>query len=449
VKFSRLSGAALAVAALVAAMVASAAYGISTDTGVSGQPDFKNCISDSGVDGCADVKAMLNPSAMALADDGSRVFVTSPSDDAVAVFVRDLSTGALRQLQDNKGGCTSESGTNGCLPGHGLTAASDVVSVGGNAYIVSGDNALVTLTKDSSSGAWKELANNGDNNIFCISEGAVTGCRGDGRALAGANSITAVGSYVYVGGPGTIAVFHRGTKGALKQLADQAGCINSGGTNGCAAATNAFGTVQDMVVSRDGKSVYAVDGNDVLVFSRSKTTGALTQLASPAVSNVSGLNGVSIDQQGTPTSVYVTGTNNAVGVFARSKSDGTLTQLALADGCVNASGAGGCTAAPKMASIGALTRLVVYKTNRYVYVAGDDGVLVLSRIKSGVHGGALTTLLNAAPTDPANCVTEGGAGGCLSGQGLGGLTDIFSTGGGKHIYVSGTDFDSVVTLHQH
>ncbi len=38
---------------------------------------------------------------------------------------------------------------------------------------------------------------------------------------------------------------------------------------------------------------------------------------------------------------------------------------------------------------------------------------------------------------------------CLGASGIGGLTDIFSTGGGKHIYVSGTGFDSVVTFHQH
>jgi hypothetical protein len=254
---------------------------------------------------------------------------------------------------------------------------------------------------------------------------------------------------VYVGGSGTIAEFHRSTetKGALKQLTSNGGDDACVGT-GCASGT-ITGTVLDMVISRDGKTVYAVTSSSILVFSRNKATGALTQQQSLTPSNVSGLNGVSIDQQGTPTSVYVTGTSNTVGVFARNKSDGTLTQLGGTDGCVSAGG-GACTAAPKMASIGALKRLVVYKTNRYVYVAGDDGVLALSRIKSGVHGGALTPLVNGAgPTDPANCVTEGGAGGCLSGSGLGGLTDIFSTGGGKHIYVSGTDFDSVVTFHQH
>ena len=151
---------------------------------------------------------MAGPTGMALADDESRVFVVSPSDDAVAVFERNRSTGALEQLKmdpsNNKGGCTNEDGSDNCLDGHGLVGAHDVVSVGGNAYIAAtGSNAIVTLTKDAQSGRWKELDNgSNDNTIFCISEGAVTGCRGDGKALAGATSITAVGSYVYVGGPG-------------------------------------------------------------------------------------------------------------------------------------------------------------------------------------------------------------------------------------------------------
>jgi hypothetical protein len=444
VKFSRLSGAALAVAALVAAMVASAAYGITTDTGVSGQPDFKSCISDTGSDTCADVEAMADPSAMALADDESRVFVVSPSDNGVAVFQRDRTTGALKQLkmdsQNNQGGCTREGNVSPCLPGHGLAGANDVVSVGGNAYIAStGSNAVVTLTKDAQSGRWKELDNNGSNQLFCLSTPAADNCAA-ANGLAGATSITAFGSYVYVGGPGRIAAFHRGTKGALKQLSDEAGCIGTG--TGCTGGLG-FGTIEDMMISRDGKTLYAVDGSDVLVFQRNKTSGALTQIPSPSLSNVSGPIGVTADQQGTPTSVYVVGSNNVVGVFARNKSTGALTQLGLPDGCVNVGGTSGCTAGPNLGSIGSLTRLFAYKTNRFVYVAGNAGVAAFGRTKSGTHAGALTPLPGTA-----GCATENGAGGCLPAKGIGGLTDIFSTGGGKHIYVAGTTFDSVVTFHQ-
>ncbi len=128
----RLSGAALAVVALVAAMVASAAYGITTATGVKGQPDFKSCVSETGADTCDPTNPVLglgSPSGIALSDDESRVFAASPSDNAVVVFVRTRGTGKLEQLQlspNNKGGCTSESGTGAvgdCLPGHGLDGA--------------------------------------------------------------------------------------------------------------------------------------------------------------------------------------------------------------------------------------------------------------------------------------------------------------------------------------
>ena len=328
-KFSRLSGAALAVAALVAAMVASAAYGIST-AGVNGQLDFKSCVSDSGSDTCTDVVAMDGPSAIALADDESRVFAVSPSDDAVAVFSRDRGTGKLEQLKmdpsNNKGGCTQEGDNPPCLPGHGLNGANDVASAGGNAYIAAtGSNAVVTLTKDPQSGRWKELDNNGSNQQFCLSTPAIAGCAG-ANGLGGATSIAAVGGYVYVAGPGRIAAFRRGTKGALKQLSGDAGCIGTG--TGCTGGLG-FGTIVDMMATRDNRTLsHAVDGSDVLVFSRSLGTGALTQLASPALSNVSGPVGVSADQQGIPTNVYVAGSNNVVGVFARNKSTGALTQLA-------------------------------------------------------------------------------------------------------------------------
>lgn len=445
VRFSRLSGAALAVAALVAAMVASAAYGITTAS-VGGQLDFRSCISGSGSDTCSPVVAMDAPRAMALSDDESRVFVVSSADDAVAVFQRDRTLGTLKQLKtdsgNNQGGCTREGNVTPCLPGHGLDGAVDVVSVGGNAYIAAtSSNAVVTLTKDAQSGRWKELDNNGSNQQFCLSTPAADSCAA-ANGLGGASAITAFGSYVYVGGPGRIAAFHRGTKGALKQLSDEAGCIGTG--TGCQGGLG-FGTIVDMMVSRDGKTLYAVDGSNVLVFQRNKTTGALTQLASPSLNVVSGPIGVTADQQGTPTSVYVVGSNDVVGVFARSKSNGALTQLTNGtDGCLSETGSGGqCLTAANLGSIGSLSRVFAYKTNRFVYVAGDAGVAAFGRTKSGTHAGALTPLPGAA-----GCASENGAGGCLSAKGIGDLTDIFSTGGGKHIYVSGTSLDAVVTFHQ-
>ncbi len=357
-KFSRLSGAALAVAALVAAMVASAAYGIST-AGVNGQLDFKSCVSDSGSDTCTDVVAMDGPSAIALADDESRVFAVSPSDDAVAVFSRDRGTGKLEQLKmdpsNNKGGCTQEGDNPPCLPGHGLNGANDVASAGGNAYIAAtGSNAVVTLTKDPQSGRWKELDNNGSNQQFCLSTPAIAGCAG-ANGLGGATSIAAVGGYVYVAGPGRIAAFRRGTKGALKQLSGDAGCIGTG--TGCTGGLG-LGTIVDMMATRDNRTLYAVDGSDAAGVLAEPRAQARSR-SSPArpCRTCPGRSASRSTSRGFRTNVYVAGSNNVVGVFARNKSTGALTQLAGTDGCVSAGG-GACTAAPRLANIGALTQPV-------------------------------------------------------------------------------------------
>ena len=177
-KFSRLSGAALAVAALVAAMAASAAYGITTASGISGQPDFKSCISNSGSDGCADVHGMTNPSGMDLADDESRVFVASPGDNGVVVLQRDRTTGTLEQLRLDKGGCINEGATDGCEQGHGLNGASDVVALGANAYIAAtGSNSVVTLTKDSAVGSVEAAPEQRlEPAVYCLSTPAGDGC---------------------------------------------------------------------------------------------------------------------------------------------------------------------------------------------------------------------------------------------------------------------------------
>ena len=129
VKRSRLSGAALAVAALVAAMVASAAYGITT--AVQGQMDFKSCVSGTGGDGCTAVgNALGQPTAMGLSADESRLFVVSHGTDAVSAFVRDRGTGGLKPLKTNKIPCTTETGGGGtnCAHGHGLDGPIDVAA---------------------------------------------------------------------------------------------------------------------------------------------------------------------------------------------------------------------------------------------------------------------------------------------------------------------------------
>jgi hypothetical protein len=453
VKRLRLSGAALAVAALIAAMVASAAYGIST--AVLGQLDYRSCIGDTGGDGCANVLALDDPVGIALADDESRVFVASRGSDAVSYFVRDRTTGTLEQLGQNRFACTSETGDGGaCQDGHGLVGPTDVAMVGANAYVVTdGNDSIVTITKDSQNGKWQELDNSGSSRQFCLSAGAVSGCASGFRGLDDASSVITEGSSVYVGGPGSIGIFRRGEKGSLTQRSEEEGCVKTGGADGCASFPIP-GTVENMAIPRGGKTLYAVDGDNLLVFSRNLATGALTgiQCLGPGggctpIHDVAGLSGVATDHTGNASSVYVTGADShSIGVFARDKKTGLLTQLNVngpSDGCVSEDGSGGaCIAGSSLADLGNLVGLTVYKTNRFVYVAGGDGIANFSRDKK------TRRLTQLADGTTSACITEGGTGGCAPGSGLGGLTDIFSTGGGKHVYVSGATFDSVATLHQ-
>jgi hypothetical protein len=456
VKRSRLSGATLAIVALIAAMAASAAYGIST--AVQGEMDFASCVSGTGGDGCTAVDNALNaPTALALSSDETRLFAVSNSTDAVSVMIRDKKAGsAMRPLPANKNPCITETGaggTNGtvCQDGHGLVGPTNVAATGALAFVVTdGSDSIAAVTKDNASGSWKQLNNDTGHNLnYCLTAAGGVGTTTDGcahptqqaAALADAQSAVNFGVFVYVGGPGSIAAFQFNAKGALKQITGNGGadgCVNGGGTNGCAAAPlGAFGTVTNMWITRNGQTLYAVDGANVLVFSRNPQTGALTEIQSIAApGGITGLTGVGADVANRATNVYVSG-SNGIGVFARNL-DGTLA-AGSPQSCLNATGAGGCTAAPGLAQVGSLVGVVVYKTNRFVYAAGANGLASFARAKAT---GQLTPLAT-----PAGCTTNTGSGGaCLVAKGMAGLTDIQSTST-KHELVSGTAFNSVVAAH--
>ena len=204
-----------------------------------------------------------------------------------------------------------------------------------------------------------------------------------------------VGTNVYVGGPGSIAAFHIGTKGALTQLTGNGGedgCVNNGGTNGCAMAPIS-GTVVSLAASRDNKTLYAVtDADSLLVFNRSLGTGVLNQLQTLAVPGVTGLVSVAsrCGEQGDQRLRRRLGQQQHRCVHARQERPAQLSQPGTQpQTCINATGSGGCTAAPGLAQIGTLIGAVVYKTNRFAYAAGTNGVASFARDKGTL---ALTPL---------------------------------------------------------
>jgi DNA-binding beta-propeller fold protein YncE len=102
-------------------------------------------------------------------------YVASKVSDAVAVFRRDATTGALTQPLGTAG-CVSQTGTGGqCVDGRALNGASAVVVSpdGANVYVASGtSDAIASFARNTTSGQLAQLA---DWNA-CISQGGIEGC---------------------------------------------------------------------------------------------------------------------------------------------------------------------------------------------------------------------------------------------------------------------------------
>jgi 6-phosphogluconolactonase (cycloisomerase 2 family) len=243
-----------------------------TTTGALTQPaGTAGCITESDTsEGCADGKALVGAASVTVSADGKSVYVASMFSDAVAIFERDTTTGALTQLAGTAG-CISENGTSGaCADGRALDGAASVAvtSDGTSVYVASTiSGAVARLTRNTTTGALTQTGIGG-----CVSETGTGGACVDGKALAGASAVSADGGSVYVasGGSDAVAIFERDTTGVLTQLAGTAGCISEDGTSGACADGKALDQADSVTVSADGKSVYVTSATSdaVAVFAR-------------------------------------------------------------------------------------------------------------------------------------------------------------------------------------
>lgn len=305
------------------------------------------CISESGTDGaCAVGRALSGARSAAVSPDGTSVYVASYFSDAVAVFSRNPTTGTLAQLVGTAG-CVSETGTNGaCADGVALDGARTVVVSpdGTNVYVASeASGAVAIFARDVTTGALTQLA----GPPGCVSQTGTGGACIDDRALGGAGGIavSAEGDFVYVASMGSdaVAVFSRDpSTGALAQLSGKAGCVSETGNSGACLDGTALDRARSVSISPDGSSVYvAAEISDAIaVFSRDGTTGALTQLTgmdgcvsetgtAGACADGTALDAaraVSVSPDGETVYAASFG-SSAVSIFARDPTTGALAQL--------------------------------------------------------------------------------------------------------------------------
>jgi hypothetical protein len=221
----------------------------------------------------------------------------------------------------------------------------------------------------------------------CVTQGGAGDCRA-GRALEGVSGLVVSrdGRHVYaaVRDSGAVAAFRRDRRtGALRQLAGRRGCLGGAAADGCAAARNLDGA-RALTLSRDGRSVYVASAGGLAVLARDRRSGALRQLAGRA-------------------------------------------------GCVTLSGRQGCAAGRAVASA---LWVAAGREGRSLYLLGrSDAVAVFRRDpRSGAvrqHAGA------------RGCVREARPGlrllGCAPGRGLGAGRAAAITRSGRTLYVGGLD----------
>ncbi len=250
------------------------------------------------IDGAAGVDGLALARDVVVSPDGAHVYAAGLGDDAVAIFTRNATTGALTyvgRVQDGEGGVD---GIDGAI---GLAFAPGGVQlyVAGN-----GDRAIAVFARNAGTGAltFVDVEKDGVNDVsglFGVSGIAVSG---DGKHLYGAAGTTS-----------SLTTFLRdGATGALTFET----VLQDGG------AIDGLGGVGHVVVAPNGGAVFTTAEQDdaVAVFVRDPSTGAL-QFRAAAFDGIGGVDGLrsaaalAISPDGAH--VYVAGfDDDAVGVFA-------------------------------------------------------------------------------------------------------------------------------------
>jgi DNA-binding beta-propeller fold protein YncE len=419
---------------------------------------------------CAQARALKGPGpfmgsrAIAISPDGKNVYVASSGSDAIAVFSRNPSTGALTQAK-GKAGCVAAlvaKGTHGCGVAIGLIGPNSVaVSPDGrDVYATSREGASVTtFIRNRRTGALKQLPPSASG---CISGLPLPGCTA-GRALKGPDVVVVSpdGKNVYVGDffGNSVASFSRaGAAGALTQLAGTAGCI-ADATEGCAPGVE-LGSIEGLAVSTGGSAVYAAAAvsNAVDVLYREPNSGALSQstggtgcVTDAVVTGctqgyqLSGVNALAVAPKGG--TVYATSLfSNSVTTFnplesglglaqpARPEGENVPAGVGSPDGCMVFLRAPGCSFGVAMK---APEGVAVSPTGTNVYVASyETGAIdVLDRNPK-------TGTVTQKPGE-RGCLASAATPVCGRGRALAGVSSVVVSPDGRNVYSTAQNSNAV------
>jgi DNA-binding beta-propeller fold protein YncE len=348
-------------------------------TGALGQSKgAAGCIADKGAGGCATAVGLDGPNSVAVSADGRNVYATSRASNSISVFRRNRQTGALTQLAA-AAGCISGLPIPVCAAGRGLVGP-DVVVVspdGRNVYVGSFfGNAVAVFDRDPSGGA---LTQPGDS-TGCIAE-AIGGCAAgialgapEGMAISGDGA----GVYVASALSNAVVVLARDSStGTLTQPSGGSGCIVNSPLSGCTTGAQLSGANAVTVSPGDGDAyVTSLFSNSVTSFTRSKPSGALAQKEGTAGCLVYlravgcsfgraliAPEGLAVSPDGA--NVYVAAfKTGAIDVLDRGRKSGVVAQKPGRPGCLAPHSVPGCTRARALRGV---SSIALSPDGRYLY----------------------------------------------------------------------------------
>lgn len=394
-----------------------------------------SCVSFSGWAGCPVATALKYAWGVTVSPDGRDVYVaTGENSSAVLTFRRDLSTGALTQS-----GCFSSYATAGCTTVASLDYAHDVaVSPDGrNVYVTSeyGD-AVTVFARDRSSGALTPLAGTSG----CVSRDGTGGACATFPALDFPRELVVSpdGRDVYVATSlsRVVELERDPTTGALTPLAGLDGCYGWSSGGATCRSGGWFTDFQSIAISPDGRTVYAGGQDGVLALARDAASGALARVPGTAgcISTWDGscasdallewAEGVAVTPDGGQL-IVSSQTRDAVVVYGRDRVTGGLSARTQ---CVNRTGAGGCVTVPQLAGPRAV-KVSPDGTDVYVTLEAEWGLSALAR-------DPVTGALSARP-GPSGCAVSDGSDGCQAAPGVEQPRGVAVAPDGRHLYVTG------------
>ncbi len=240
------------------------------------------CITNVATTGCTTGRALYGPDVVVASPDGRNVYVGAFKGSSLAVFARDPATGALAQPA-GASGCVADTSypIAGCAPGVALASPEGLAISpdGDNVYAAAAlSNALDVFSRNPSTGALTQAG----GGAGCIVQAPLTGCT-TGRQLGGADAVAVSpdGSDVYVTSvlSNSVTAFARApSTGQLTQLTGTSACVLYVLAVGCSLG-QALDAPEGLAVSPDGASVYATSfaSGAIDVLDRDTESGALTQ----------------------------------------------------------------------------------------------------------------------------------------------------------------------------